>query len=304
MIEGKGKVLGLAIMTFAVLAALFCLLVMPDHAAAQYRVTTCADCHAYPPADATGTRGTPTGAVIGSHGEHSATYAMLCTVCHIDNGANLGHRDGHIDVNASLRGGTYSLGQTITVRNNPTLGNCSTVACHSNGVASGTLYAIPVWGNAATGACGTCHGVSASNPPTSTRHAQHVATAQGYKFACSKCHSAVVNVTSDATVTSSITSTTLHVNFAYNVAFDNTNAGANAYVGGTQTCSNLYCHSKGTASGTPYSMPNTTATWAITLSCEGCHNFDKNATNKMNSGSHSAHVVTGSYGCQRCHSLT
>src|SRR5512136_1002116 len=161
-------------LVIAILAiiTIFSLCLAPGSADAQtYRVQTCADCHTYPPVDAVGTRGTPTGAVIGSHGKHALSsgtnYGQACTVCHIDNGTNLRHRDGNIDMIANIQGGSYSLG-SVTQRNILTgtnLGTCSSVACHANGVTTATVYATPQWGNAATGACGTCHGVTASNPP-------------------------------------------------------------------------------------------------------------------------------------------
>jgi predicted CxxxxCH...CXXCH cytochrome family protein len=254
-------------------------------------IVNCTDCHG----DATTgfnnmdspTRSAATGSFVGSHNKHVGSYTISCTACHPDNTGNTGHRTGSISLLTTISpsgmpaSGAYSKGTVSgalksfpqsSIASIATMGTCNNVYCHTNG--AGTATATPTWGNSATGACGTCHGVTASAPPSSARHWQHVSTLGGYKFTCSNCHYNVVDIKSDSTVTSAITSTTLHVNNAYNVNYDPAiNPNANAYgTGGAQNCSNLYCHSQGNATiTTPASRPVVTANWGITLDCAGCH---------------------------------
>ncbi len=289
---------------------------------AKATIVNCYDCHG----DMSGTntwsmdgpRSGTTGSFIGSHNTHITSLNIACTVCHSGgaiSSTNFGHRNGFINMANPINnpGGTYSKsGATYSflqssVATTLTMGTCNNVYCHSNGAATAT--ATPTWGNSATGDCGTCHGVNGSTPasyPASTRHAQHVGASLGYKFDCATCHYNVVSVTTDATFTPQITSTTLHANNSHNIDWDTFNPGGNAYNTGTKECSNLYCHSQGTRSTTPYSMPVTTANWSIPLGCDGCHKFDNSApaANRMNSGSHAGHVQSSGLGCYACHLAT
>lgn len=113
---------------------------------------TCGDCHGYPPSD--GTRSGATGAVVGSHQKH--IYA--CSTCHVtpatQTSADFGHRNGIIQMQASIAGGSYNGGTSITQVNSPkTTNTCATIACH------GGNNPTPVWG-VGTAGCVDCHSAS------------------------------------------------------------------------------------------------------------------------------------------------
>ncbi len=128
-------------------------------------ITSCSGCHAQPPIDATGGRGTPATAVVGSHSvtEH---LGLTCTNCHIDNGTpasaypqGLRHREGLIEVLATIHGqagSSYSKGTSFDQIDTPTLGTCNATECHGT-----TSF---VWGTdkASSDRCTICHGNEAT----------------------------------------------------------------------------------------------------------------------------------------------
>jgi predicted CxxxxCH...CXXCH cytochrome family protein len=77
-------------------------------------------------------------------------------------------------------------------------------------------------------------------------------------------------------------------------------------------CSNIYCHSRGTASASPYAAPITAPSWTgAVLDCTGCHGGDATSGNLISTNAHSAHVNDGpknkagrSFGCSECHTAT
>jgi predicted CxxxxCH...CXXCH cytochrome family protein len=128
-------------------------------AATMGTITTCAGCHITNPqtnqAPVEGsTRNSPAGAILGSHAKHlTSTSANTCAACHVVP-TTTNHRDGKIQMAASMAGGvTYSAatGGVVTQDNQLTttgLGTCSGTTCHTSG--------SPVWGTVAT--CNSCHG--------------------------------------------------------------------------------------------------------------------------------------------------
>lgn len=257
---------------------------------------TCTSCHGNPSA---------TGSHLKHAGDGTNQYGFSCEQCHsgyvppMPPGVTT-HVNGAINTSIHTTwGGTYN-GDTTPGNGFST---CSNVYCHGNGVDTNTQYATPTWGNAGTGACGTCHGVNASAPPTSERHTKHVGTSAGYTYSCSKCHSSVVSETANATSAPTIASTSLHVNKIKNVSWDAFNTNGSPYSTGSP-CTNLYCHSKGTSATA--STPNITPSWtgAFDTTCTGCHNGDSSASNNMDTGSHSKHVVSSNYDCAKCHNET
>jgi len=189
---------------------------------------------------------------------------------------------------------------------------CSATYCHGNYSGSG-LNASPTWGNAPTGACGTCHGASNTNTPSSGSHYVHSDDNQAY--ACTMCHQGII---SGAGPTYSVDDKGKHVNKVVDWKFDATDprlqGGSEAYdiASGTQPpsngvgpnraygkCNNLYCHSIAqTAAGgalTPDTPDYKTPTWGSgALGCASCHD------SIPPSGSHEKHVALGKH-CYTCH---
>jgi len=208
------------------------------NAEAASRITSCGDCHDYPPLDAAGGRGVPEGAVMGSHKTHASTtdYALSCTVCHVDpNWTAFNHQDGKIQIAANIRSGSYSKGTAIPRSNTPVLGSCQNTYCHSNGTsaATGTVPSntSPTWGTGAI-SCNGCHSYPpayASGSPKANSHEDHSFAA------CGVCHA---NTTTDG----STVNTKNHVNGSYDVA---SGAGASftyQYSSGGGVCAQVSCH--------------------------------------------------------------
>lgn len=264
--------------------------------AQTYAITTCGDCHGNPPLD--GARNATTGAVAGSHGKHATTYSMVCTVCHGNNGINLAHRNGNIEMISPLNAdsGSYSRGTSFPQSNNPTLGTCSSTYCHSTGTSLTTPYAapntVPAWGNAL--ACNDCHGngiytadyrkaapLYTSGSPKQNAHRPHTdarSSAGTDATECSDCHN---TTTTDNTT---IAGTTAHANKAYTVG-----GGTATYPGGNDvsapiavatgyasgSCSTVSCHPTGTATA---ANTSTTIPWsdadAANYQCTDCHSIN------------------------------
>ncbi|MBI5099395.1 MAG: CxxxxCH/CxxCH domain-containing protein, partial [Nitrospirae bacterium] len=256
---------------------------------------------------------------LGNHPRHSGSGAaqlnIACTDCHGTNGnGGTGHVTGKIEWNLNIANGKFGTSAKYNSLASGTINNlapsssyqgCATIYCHSNaqnstGTAGPTSYGTPTWGGSAltcTEASG-CH----NNPPATGNHVTHVTTKS---FTCSVCH----NGAGDETAS--------HANNIINMSIDTTYGGTYSQgdhapgSGGFGTCNTVYCHSQGTSTTSPFGgAPNTTATWnGAVMTCEGCHNFNAAATNKMATGKHTEHmnnsaVLGTNYGCQECHNTT
>ena len=274
----------------------------------------CGTCHGASNAQAPAT---------GSHTVHASSsagnYGFSCTKCHprVSSGSD-GHVTGSVQwrlsTSSNLIGGsatyrTAASGATGTVAPSASFGDCANIYCHSNGLTSGATYVSNLtWGTASDGNCGTCHGVTAASLPASTAHARHVGQAAGqYTYACAKCHSTVVSATANSTTAPTVTSTTLHVNKAFNVAYDSFNTGATS-------CQTTYCHSEGTGGTTqtgetrPVDQPAVAPTWASAASCSMCHTGGTTtgpsyADGSPKANSHAGHTASG-FTCDVCHYAT
>ncbi|MDA8241067.1 MAG: CxxxxCH/CxxCH domain-containing protein [Nitrospiraceae bacterium] len=258
---------------------------------------------------------------LGSHDRHTSAstgYSFTCTLCH--NNAAGTHVNGKVEwafntADTRTNGGKYNSaasGSTNAPAPSGTYQSCSNLYCHSSGEAAPSTYATPAWGNASTGACGTCHGTVAAAPPASVPHTKHVGTAAAYQFSCSKCHNTTVTATADSTVQPSIADKTLHVNGNRDVSFDAFNSGG-SYNG--TNCSNIYCHSQGTG-GTgqtgdtrPIAAPATAPTWTTgSINCGSCHGGDSTGRPAYVSGTPKAnsHMLTthSQKTCDLCHNQT
>ena len=122
--------------------------------------TNCGRCHAYPPRDGA-TRGSPAGAVVGSHQAHP----FVCSTCHMapatETSVDYIHRNSLIDMQGGATGisggyydkdnsGTYSVSDaTFTQTSTGTTATCINVSCHGG-------VQTPQWG-VGTLSCVDCH---------------------------------------------------------------------------------------------------------------------------------------------------
>lgn len=259
------------------------------------------------------TSGTPK---ANSHETSSKHASLTCDKCHnqttttgntITTYAN--HANRVYNVN-----GTGTDPYTLTYTYDANGGTCSTAYCHSNVQTvppGGALtYQTPAWGNAASGACGTCHGSDTDPTKMATAtHTKHVSTT-GYNFVCSTCHSGAGS------------GTTKHADYSVDVAI-NATIGGGTYSGTPQpgdaygSCSSIYCHSQGQSNTAPFPPTgNLAATWNTTFteSCRACHNAavsvtpadstDIMATNKHGSHINNASAIGKTVGCAECHKAT
>jgi len=310
-----------------------------------YATGQCGTCHGIQTKhDASGFGyGTPTPLTSGSHTRHlsfalgtgNVSAERKCAACHsyilsgyspaacssavCHNGMVLKHANYEINVGFPDYYGAAA-SYSGSTKPGDGYGSCSTVYCHSDGQATPATYATATWGNAASGACGTCHGVTAAAPPASTPHAKHLGSANPYRFACAECHSGTVQVTANATVAPAFTNLTSHVDKVRNVKFDSTNP-FGTYSTATLSCRNLYCHSTGNTSVAAGSLPGvyggtvySRVTWSGSTTCASCHG--RSTANGMpdyaNAGtpgsatanSHAKHVTSSAIACVECHEKT
>jgi predicted CxxxxCH...CXXCH cytochrome family protein len=245
-------------------------------------LTACNSCHATPPVDSTGNRGTPVGSVVGSHTKHATA---VCASCHVDpadtTSASFDHRNGHIDF-ASVG---YSKGTSVVQTNDLTgagLGTCNAASCHDNG--KGVSATSPKWGTTAP-ACTACHALIPGDS-----HTKHVtSTTFTNKAVCADCHTAYVQGTT--------ANATNHVNNLVNVdtgGYPATKAKGSAFA----SCTTSYCHSSGqSADGLSATPVYASITWGGSVTCTSCHGATA-AT--LTTGSHVGHLTVGT-DCGICH---
>jgi len=286
-----------------------------------FKAAGCDFCHGNPPVWNTASGGpsglandpVPTGSkTAGAHNTHWYSLGFACTTCH--NGYVMPD-NGKIDINFAIFGswntGSYS-GQSGVIYNwgTGTGLSCSNVYCHGATLTGGS-DTTPVWNSTATGNCGTCHGTSASSPPTTGNHQRHAGNATGgLGLACGKCHPNVTD--NDGNVNGSVAwqLDTADSKIGTGAKYWTSNAGQTGTLAPSASygsCTSLYCHSQGTSNGPTYPSPNKTPYWGSSVldtTCTGCHNGSNAETNKMQSGSHIQHVQTNQFDCVRCHSAT
>jgi predicted CxxxxCH...CXXCH cytochrome family protein len=230
-----------------------------------------------------------------------------CNSCHVENEKTL-HVNGIVDMlfDSTFVGASASYNDGSGIPGEPGNGyfDCSNVYCHSTGQSTTDpndatpTYASPnpTWGNAASGACGTCHKVEEALGLTSGSHGEHLGT-QGVN-GCGDCHTGAAD---DA---SSYNDFTKHVNKLIDVS--NTYNAGGTPGNGYGTCSTASCHSNGLGSYKVSPVWGTSAT-----GCNYCHNA------LPTSGAHGVHVKTAAtaygstssdttggnydFGCGNCH---
>ena len=253
----------------------------------------------------------------------STAYRFNCGVCHFStphaSGPENANRTAQVAFDGTIGSGTYLEGGVS--QNDPatnfmyTNATCSASYCHGNYPGSGK-NATPIWGTAASGACGTCHGGSNdANYPQSGSHFVHVGSGE-HNYACTMCHKGIVGGAGPTSYT--ISDKAKHVNSTMDWSFDASDirlkGGSEAYsiASGTVTpsdgtsraygtCNNLYCHSiVQTATGgvlTPNSADYKTPTWGGTSACNSCHDTGPGihaapaGASYISTGSHSRHLT-------------
>ena len=294
-----------------ILASLLCLVGAIGADAGTYTITSCGDCHTYPPTDAPTTRGVPTGAVIGNHAIHAAAtptgYNLACTKCHVNNGSSYTHRNGRIEMAVPINGdagGAYSANANSRLQTNtgvPT-GYCSNVYCHSQGAGATTqagdtrTWSQPVtsmvWGTSY--GCTTCHGFPPSYANGTTAwgsakanmHASHPAD-------CKLCHYATTQDNAN------IADKNKHTNKMYDIqAGPGVTIGSYVYNANGGRCSDISCHGGA----------GTTASWNVpgAVSCLTCHNTVQGAraaivTDFSGSSHHVQNTSLTTGHCYACH---
>ncbi len=290
--------------------------------------------------------GTPTPLTTGSHSKHltfkyGITGSEICAACHSYQTtgwsptfcsstvchSSMPQKHANYEINVGIPDyfGASAAYNAASLTPGTGYSTCSNVYCHSDGKATPTTYATPTWGNVASGACGTCHGVTAANTPASIPHAKHVGSANPYLFACAECHSGKVKVTASSVFAPTSTNTTTHVNKSRDVAFDSTNP-FGTYSSAVTTCRNLYCHSTGNLNITASKLPaayngNVYARqgWTGSVSCNSCHGrstpgsgatygmpdyTNGGSFGSISANSHAKHVSSSGIRCVECHEKT
>ncbi|WP_243375374.1 CxxxxCH/CxxCH domain-containing protein, partial [Geotalea sp. SG265] len=294
---------------------------------------SCNTCHGYPPINASlGTDGlaSPATGILtsgaGAHDTHVNGRGMTCETCHQGYTQNpMGNES--VEFGFNINGGTISgfkgtfnggsfavktpyapyssnakyLGTTVTMApgNNNT---CSNLYCHGGYAGSNGSLTVPSWTSGATAkACGACHGVSQTTPPTSGQHVRHTGTAAGNMgIACIDCHGTLP--TDNAHVNGNVVTklnpaSKLQANATYKT-FANQSSAALSY----GTCS-LYCHSTvqtADASSAVYTSTVPPKWDDPAFDPQGCGTAQCHG-NPPSNANHSTHVSKG-YDCAVCHS--
>ncbi len=199
-------------------------------------------------------------------------------------------------------------------------GTCNGLTCHGGklpAAAQGT-DTTPLWNDPSTGACGTCHKVTAAAPPGTGAHPDHAASATGYAIGCNVCH---YETTNNGT---SISNRSVHTDNQSRVTFNTSDwrfTSAGSGYGGSYAigdsgadandrCNNLYCHSVASAKTFPYGGVVQTPQWDNTakLACTGCHGNPPSYANPPTgpkANTHPAHsTAPAGFTCQVCHWAT
>jgi len=205
-----------------------------------------------------------------NHSAHlnSATtfgVTIACTDCHANNGTNMAHLNGTVDLT-----GTKVLGYIAP--------NC-TNDCHQDG-RNGVAAVTATWGMPAQANCTICH----AQQPATGSHTKHLAASA----TCADCHDNTVDNT---------TAAAQHLDLNID-AFDNVsgdlgypqNKALNTAFTNCTTATN--CHTDG-RNAAAVATPN----WGTAASCTECHSLP------MVTGSHSKHLTTSitAIACTACH---
>ena len=253
-------------------------------------------------------------------------YGFNCGACHNSYTHNkLNWTPGMWDNNASVVDVVFdparNPGATYTAGGTAYSGTCNNLTCHGSRLPAATqgTDTSPTWNQRASGACGTCHRVTAAAPPGTGAHPDHSSSATGYAFACNICH---YETTHDGTT---IANRSVHADNQSRVSFNAadwrfsatgpTSYGGSLAVGDSASdsgdrCTNLYCHSAAITKTSPFGGIVQTPQWDNTtpLACNGCHENPPSYANPptgLKANAHPKHSAAPSgFSCQVCHWAT
>ncbi len=207
-------------------------------------------------------------------------------------------------------------------------GLCSNLYCHSNANPLGgtNSYSNVQWNQSTSLSCASCHSTRGYDDggiqtDLSQKHGKHLAylgETNTYNFTCDECHfSTIIDNSKLPWLLDSLDlkDKRYHVNGEKDVAFSTTATSSNNInqSGGTYStgiCSNIYCHSMGTSTSSPFPAPNINLSWNTgTSNCDSCHGGNASSTYKVNTNAHLAHIDQATYlgsnfMCFRCHQTT
>jgi len=234
---------------------------------------TCTDCHSYD-------SGNNIDFASGKHDSHVVDGGLSCDICHQEPSTHYNFTFDNPD-NIVPDGGEYNDETPSGYSEDDSSGSCSgmTSQCHEGESQWKSGFA-----------CGTCHGVSASNPPQSGSHLVH-AGSTGYSYSCSICHFGFNYGTPS------------HLNGQSDVGFDpDSLAGNNNPEFADSKCFNIYCHGAGTRE-LPSGEINS-PTWGdpSTSYCGSCHG--SSSETPPDSGQHPLHAGMLKFNCSTCHYAT
>lgn len=304
----------------------------------------CVSCHGNPPTTKLDMAAPPTNALgsnpsdWGAHATHN-NIKITCVACH-NNYSTDQMGNTALEMGFAIRSTTYSgfkgtvgsgiirvssnintfyhwtshsPGTVMVYTGDQTPPSCS-VYCHGGWNGSGASNPTPGWVGQNQAACGTCHSVSNTSPPTTGSHQKHVAsgnfvengaTVGGLNLACTKCHGAFANFTGSRHVNGSVEWDLSAISAS--ATYRGANAGGTGSLAPSAafgTCDNLYCHStvqgaNGLGAGT-YKQP----VWGGTAACGSCH-VDM-YTDGAATGGHKQHAQPSAgfatpFDCRICH---
>ncbi len=232
----------------------------------------CSDCHNFSP-------NYFNSAISGQHQTHFEEAKLICQACHKEPPST--HYNNKMDNPDNIIPDKGNYNDTTPNGYNPSgsSGTCSNMQspCHQTGD----------WNTSKEEACGSCHGVTPENPPTSGSHFKH-ASASERAYPCSTCHYGYSSGMGEE-----------HYNGVVDVRFDpNSYAGPSAYYS-DNTCYGVYCHGDGQPPTT--GGFDTTPQWGdpSTEGCGSCHGASQQ--NPPASGKHHEHVGEMGFDCSLCH---
>ena len=220
----------------------------------------------------------------------------VCQVCHT--------QTQHWKADGTLAGVGVHAGQNGA--------NC--VVCHRHEAgfkAEGcnSCHGFPPINNSLGGPDGLVVNEGGTGSASPGAHAKH-ATPSGLNYSCDTCHSGGMPVSPIYDKIIQLGFNVLNAGGVYDGRSSLANGyaySANVTTGGSQSCTNLYCHSNAKI-GTPvqqYAVP----VWSgAPQTCSSCHGYppqyENGGAGTATANSHVPHVANNDFGCELCHNTT